>query len=53
MFFVKVLCGKCVLGDIKYFRFLFVDFKNFILELYDCCVDNVDNLRVFCVFDRN
>jgi poly [ADP-ribose] polymerase 7/11/12/13 len=43
MFLVKVVCGKCALGDPK----------NPASELYDCCVDNLENPRVFCVFDKN
>ncbi|XP_048753764.2 E3 ubiquitin-protein ligase MIB2-like [Ostrea edulis] len=53
MFLVKVLCGNCALGDPKYARPPPVDPKNPISELYDCCVDNLDNPRVFCVFDKN
>ncbi|XP_065929088.1 E3 ubiquitin-protein ligase MIB2 [Magallana gigas] len=53
MFLVKVLCGKCAPGDTKYARPPPVDPKNPTSELYDCCVDNVDNPRVFCVFDKN
>lgn len=53
MFLVKVLCGKLALGDPKYARPPPVDPKNPNSELYDCCVDNLDNPRVFCVFDKN
>lgn len=53
MFLVKVLCGKVTLGDPKFGRPPPVDPKNPTSELYDCCVDNVDNPRVFCVFDKN
>lgn len=52
MFLLKVLCGKCAPGDTKYFRPPPVDPKNPYSDLYDCCVDNVDTPRVFCVFDK-
>jgi poly [ADP-ribose] polymerase 7/11/12/13 len=52
MFLVKVLCGKWNYGSKEYKRPPPVDPTN-LYELCDCCVDNVEDPRIFCVFDKN
>ncbi|XP_056020573.1 E3 ubiquitin-protein ligase MIB2-like [Ostrea edulis] len=53
MFLVKVLCGKWDCGRQEYKRPPPVDPTNLHSELYDCCVENVDDPKIFCVFDKN
>lgn len=53
MFLVKVLCGKWITGNGTFKRPPPIDPKDSSSDLYDCCVDNVDNPKIFCVFDQN
>lgn len=53
MFLVKVLCGKWNWGNLDYKCFLLIDFKDIYLDLYDLCVDNVENFKVFFIYDKN
>ena len=49
MFLVKVLCGKWALGEGSYKRPPPLHGH----DLYDCCVDNVDDPTIFCIFNPN
>lgn len=51
MFFVRVLIGDYINGDFKYMRFFFKDGSY--VNLYDSCVDDIWNLKIFVVFDVN
>ncbi|XP_061174772.1 protein mono-ADP-ribosyltransferase PARP11-like [Saccostrea echinata] len=53
MFLAKVLCGKWCNGDGNYKRPPPVDPKRKHSDLYDCCVDDVDDPKIVCVFDQN
>lgn len=53
MFLVKVLCGKWITGNGTFKRPPPIDPEDSSSDLYDCCVDNVDNPKIFCVFDQN
>lgn len=53
MFLVKVLCGKWDYGNPSYNRPPRLNPQDTKFDLYDCCVDNVDDPRIFCVFDHN
>ena len=53
MFLVKVLCGKWITGNGTFKRPPPIDPRDSSSDLYDCCVDNVDNPKIFCVFDQN
>lgn len=53
MFLAKVLCGKWDQGNPSYKRPPNIDPKDSHSELYDSCVDNVDNPKIFCIYDKN
>ncbi|XP_062617080.1 E3 ubiquitin-protein ligase MIB2-like [Saccostrea cucullata] len=53
MFLAKVLCGKWCVGNGTYKRPPSVDPSREDSELYDSCVDNQDNPRIVCVYDKN
>ena len=53
MFMAKCLVGKCTLGDPTCNRPPYIDTKDPTKGLYDCCVDNPSNPRIFCIFDWN
>ena len=52
MFQVKVLAGKCTLGDPSYKLPPNVDEKDPKAGRYNACVDNIDKPRIFCIFDN-
>ncbi|XP_060077596.1 E3 ubiquitin-protein ligase mind-bomb-like isoform X2 [Ylistrum balloti] len=53
MVLTRVLAGKCCLGKNQYRRPPPVDPTDPHSRLYDCCVDNVKNPKIFCLFDTN
>ena len=53
MFVVKCLAGKCAQGDPKFKRPPPVDPKDAQKGLYDCCVDNPANPKIYCIFDNH
>lgn len=53
MFLVKVLCGKWALGNKSYKRPPPIDPQDPHSDLHDCCVDNMRDPSIFCVFDKN
>ncbi|XP_078314361.1 uncharacterized protein LOC111128440 isoform X2 [Crassostrea virginica] len=53
MFLVKVLCGNMALGKKTYTRPPPLNRSDPHSDLYDCCVDDVDDPTIFCIFDPN
>lgn len=53
MFLAKVLCGKWDQGDPNYKRPPRIDPKDSHSDFFDSCVDNVDNPKIFCIYDKN
>lgn len=53
MVLTRVLGGKCCVGKNQYRRPPPVDPKDKNSHLYDCCVDNVQNPKIYCLFDTN
>ncbi|XP_033764387.1 E3 ubiquitin-protein ligase MIB2-like isoform X2 [Pecten maximus] len=53
MVLTRVLAGKCCVGKNQYRRPPPVDPSDQHSRLYDCCVDNVKNPKIFCLFDTN
>lgn len=51
IFQCRVLAGKWTYGDPKYRRP--PEIAGSRRDLYDCCVDNVDKPKIFCLFDIN
>ncbi|WAR13828.1 MIB2-like protein [Mya arenaria] len=56
LFQCRVLAGKWTYGDPKYKRPPVMDGpvkKGSVAKLYDCCVDNINKPKIFCLFDIN
>ncbi|OWF54450.1 E3 ubiquitin-protein ligase mind-bomb-like isoform X2 [Mizuhopecten yessoensis] len=53
MVLTRVLAGKSCVGKNQYRRPPPVDQSDPHSRLYDCCVDNVKNPKIFCLFDTN
>ncbi|KAK3101023.1 hypothetical protein FSP39_000330, partial [Pinctada imbricata] len=53
MFIVKCLAGKCAQGDPKLKRPPPVDPHDISKGIYDCCVDNPSNPKIYCIFDNH
>lgn len=53
MFVAKVLAGKVSLGHSELKRPPPINPNDKHSHLYDACVDNVSNPKIYCVFDKN
>lgn len=53
MFLAKALCGKCAVGDKSYKRPPPINPTDPHPDLYDCCVDRLDDPSIFCIFDKS
>ena len=53
MFQVKVLAGRCTLGDPSFKRPPPISQTDPKLGFYNSCVDHMTKPRIFCIFDRN
>lgn len=51
IFQCRVLAGRWTYGESRYRRPPQISQAD--KTLYDCCVDNVDNPKIFCMFDIN